>query len=192
MPMDYSYAVGGNEKNPVGRGLYKDQKELVAQGVPSVFDPEQDWDTLSNLLKVVGFGVVPPTFPQRCQYLGEDEEGNFLIKDKQFYQIADQALQCSGFLEGGEQLITQGLGLPAKSAFTIPTEHYQCDLSEDATQRSYPLSLHTVMLDTDKQTIELVYSTAIHVDSTEALHVTLQATSPQAPHAEKGVKYGVS
>lgn len=58
--IDYTNAIGGDERNRLGSGIAESNDELLKTKVPSVFYAGQNWQANSNKVQVAGFGPLPP------------------------------------------------------------------------------------------------------------------------------------
>ncbi|NAX23287.1 DUF2169 family type VI secretion system accessory protein [Vibrio sp. V39_P1S14PM300] len=180
--MDYSMALGGDERNRIGGGIADSNRELLEQNVPSVFYPKEDWSANPAKVKVAGFGPVPPFFAQRFRYAGTfdqqwEEERRPLLPldfDGRFFQSAPIDQQCKGYLQGGERMMLSGFSHDDTLSFRIPAEQYRARVMFGDEPVVADMPIYTVFVDTEQQIITLAYTAAFPCQGQEHLLTTSQ------------------
>ncbi|MDN3611784.1 DUF2169 family type VI secretion system accessory protein [Vibrio ostreicida] len=175
--LDYSRALGGDERNRLGTGIATSHKTLIERPVPSVFAPGEDWAPSAKHLKVAGFGPLPPFFSHRAKFAGcfdthwQQHRRPLLPEDfdTRFYQSAPEDQQCDGFLTGGERLMMSGFCHDDVLSFRFPSETYIATALFGEDTRHVPMSLYTVFIDTEEKILTLSYSAAFPCQAQEHL-----------------------
>ncbi|MCG9595572.1 DUF2169 domain-containing protein [Vibrio sp. Isolate25] len=178
--IDYSRALGGDERNRLGSGVAKSSSELLERGVPSVFFPNEDWGPNTKNLRVAGLGPVPPFFSERMQYAGtfddkwQESRRPLLPEDfnRRFYQSAPADQQCNGFLEGGERLMMSGFSHDDVFSFRIPSEKYVAVADFGEEKFRIPMAMYTVFIDTEAKRLTISYSASFPCQAKEHLLVS--------------------
>ncbi|MGR5094569.1 DUF2169 family type VI secretion system accessory protein [Vibrio maritimus] len=164
--IDYSNAVGGDERNRIGGGVAKSNAVLVSQVVPSVFYPKEDWTPATNKIRVAGFGPIPPFFDERRRYAGTFDENWVETRkpmlpcdfDVAFNQSAPKDQQCNGYLLGGERIVLSGFCHDETLAFRIPSSLYTAVAHFGKHMRKETMSIYTLFIDTETKTLSLSYN----------------------------------
>ncbi len=164
--IDYSLAIGGDERNRLGGGIATSTKALLAQPVPGIFYPTEDWGIKVKHLRVAGFGPLPPFFSDRYRYAGTfDEQWQQNRRpilpedfDRRFYQCAPFDQQCQGYLQGGERIMLSGFNHDDTLSFRMPHQHFkaQAVFGEEIVTKAMPV--YTVAIDTEAQALYVTYS----------------------------------
>ncbi|MER2494643.1 DUF2169 domain-containing protein [Vibrio neptunius] len=178
--IDYSKALGGDERNRVGCGVAKSSAELMAMPVPSVFYPNEEWAPNTKNLRVAGLGPIPPFFTQRVKYAGtfddawQEHRRPLLPEDfnPKFYQSAPEDQQCNGFLEGGERLMMSGFSHDDVLAFRIPAEKYVAVADFGEEKLSAAMAMYTLFVDTEEQRLTISYNASFPCQGKEHLLVS--------------------
>lgn len=177
--IDYSCAIGGDEKNRLGCGIATSKKALLAQPVPTVFYPNEDWSANNKPIRVAGFGAVPPFFIARLTLAGTFDEHWQLTRkpllpddfDRAFFQSAPPDQQCKGHLHGGERIMLSGCSHDAPFSFRIPNEHYLAQIQIGDKSHQTPMVIHTVFIDAEANYVSITYSSSFPCQGQEHLLV---------------------
>ncbi len=175
--IDYTHAIGGDERNRLGSGIADTNEELASMKVPSVFYVGQNWQANSNKVQVAGFGPLPPFFSERSRWAGTfderwQEERRPLWPvdfDDRFYQSAPSDQQCKGYLIGGERLMVSGFCHDDALSFRIPTEKYQTIVTFQDKEEILLMPIYTVWIDANKKRVEVIYTASFHCQDREHL-----------------------
>ncbi|MGF1806328.1 DUF2169 domain-containing protein [Aliivibrio sifiae] len=175
--IDYTHAIGGDERNRLGSGIADTNEELASMKVPSVFYVGQNWQANSNKVQVAGFGPLPPFFSERSRWAGtfderwqEERRPLWPIDfDDRFYQSAPSDQQCKGYLIGGERLMVSGFCHHDALSFRIPTEKYQATVTFQDKEEISLMPIYTVWIDANKKRVEVIYTASFHCQDREHL-----------------------
>lgn len=175
--IDYTNAIGGDERNRLGSGIADTNEELASMKVPSVFYVGQNWQANSNKVQVAGFGPLPPFFSERSRWAGtfderwqEERRPLWPIDfDDRFYQSAPHDQQCKGYLIGGERLMVSGFCHNDALSFRIPTEKYQATVTFQDKEERALMPIYTIWIDANKKRVEVVYTASFHCQDREHL-----------------------
>ncbi|PQJ84379.1 DUF2169 family type VI secretion system accessory protein [Aliivibrio sifiae] len=175
--IDYTNAIGGDERNRLGSGIADTNEELASMKVPSVFYVGQNWQANSNKVQVAGFGPLPPFFSERSRWAGtfderwqEERRPLWPIDfDDRFYQSAPHDQQCKGYLIGGERLMVSGFCHDDALSFRIPTEKYQATVTFQDKEEISLMPIYTVWIDANKKRVEVIYTASFHCQDREHL-----------------------
>ncbi|WP_072054256.1 DUF2169 family type VI secretion system accessory protein [Aliivibrio fischeri] len=175
--IDYSNAIGGDERNRIGGGAAETNAELLKAKVPSIFYPDQNWQASSKKVKVAGFGPMPPFFHDRAKWAGTFDEKWFEERrpvwpidfDDRFYQSAPQDQQCNGYLQGGERLMVSGFCHNDALSFRIPSEKFQAVAVFNGKEEKINMPMYTLWIDTENKRIEATYTAAFPCQNREHL-----------------------
>ncbi len=175
--IDYTHAIGGDERNRLGSGIADTNEELASMKVPSVFYVGQNWQANSNKVQVAGFGPLPPFFSERSRWAGtfderwqEERRPLWPIDfDDRFYQSAPSDQQCKGYLIGGERLMVSGFCHDDALSFRIPTEKYQATVTFQDKEEISLMPIYTVWIDANKKRVEVIYTASFHCQDREHL-----------------------
>lgn len=175
--IDYSFAIGGDERNRLGCGIAKTNQELVTQCVPAVFYLKEDWRANPKNSRVAGLGSVPAFFSDRLKLAGtfdkrwELERRPLLPEDfdHAFFQCAPPDQQCKGHLLGGERIMLSGCSHDFPLSFRVPSERYVAEARIAGKLHLAPMRIYTVFIDSESQFISITYSASFPCQGQEHL-----------------------
>lgn len=164
--IDYTHALGGDERNRLGGGAANTKKDLLAQCVPCVFYPKENWNANNKNMRVAGFGALPPFFMERLKWAGTfdadwEKERRPLFPedfDRRFYQNVPEDQQCKGILSGGERIILSGFSHDEPLSFRIPKTRVMAEIKKGEEKSQEDMRIHTVFIDTESGIISITYS----------------------------------
>lgn len=185
--IDYSYAIGGDERNRMGCGVATSNQQLLEQPVPRIFYPNEDWTATSKQIKVAGFGSVPPFFESRQRLAGtfddewlENRKPTLPVDfDRRFYQTAPLDQQCKGHLSGGERIMMSGFCHDDTLTFRLPKTRYQAEARFKDQTITADMSIFTLFVDTETKKLSLTYTAAFPCQDQEHLLISTVITNTQ-------------
>jgi hypothetical protein len=180
VPLTYERAYGGfhqppkgprlfDPRNPVGRGFRGQRKagEMAGLPYPSLFDPRQLRDDLSERTIPVGVGYVAPNWEPRVSYGGtygapwEEKRAPFLPEDfdPRFLQAASSGLTAPQELRGGEPIeIVNGAPPPhSVQKYVLPRCELRAEVCIGSKKTAPRLSLDTVLLEPEQTRFSLIW-----------------------------------
>lgn len=180
--IDYSCAIGGDERNRIGGGVAKSNQELLEQKVPSVFYSQENWQSSTNKIRVAGFGPLPPFFKSRSVLAGTFDDHWVMSRkpmlpedfDLRFYQSAPLDQQCKGHLVGGERIVISGFCHNETLSFRIPATQYSATANFDGEIQRRAMDIYTVFIDAEAKTLSLSFNASFPCQGREHLLTTTQ------------------
>lgn len=175
--IDYSFAIGADERNRLGCGVAKTNTELLKQNVPAIFYPKEEWTPNNKKTRVAGFGALPPFFSARLIFAGTfDKQWELTRKpllpedfDCHFFQSAPLDQQCKGYLSGNELISLSGFSHGDVLSFHVPSEHYLACVHIGEVVYQAPMHIYTVYVDTDSQCLSISYCASFPCQGQEHL-----------------------
>ena len=181
MPLVYERAFGGRDltrpeaadtefdaRNPVGVGFLSKKHGVVREGapLPNLEDPYEPISTPTDRPQPAGFGFIGAHWQPRVSFAGtyddrwQNERMPLLPEDfdPRFYNAANPALTCNGFLRGGEPIEVANASPHGTLRFSLPSSSpYGTIRTKDGELHRIPMALDTVVLDTDQAKLFLVW-----------------------------------
>jgi hypothetical protein len=202
MPLVFERAFGGADnshanpknhefeaRNPVGRGFRASTSTALIDGVtlPNLEDPNGLIRSANDRPEPCGLGFTGAHWLPRLRYQGTYDEAWMekrmplppLDFDERFYNSAAPGLTCPDYLLGGEPVVVIGATSDGRRSFRLPKVSFNCTICIDVDVMDLPVSLNTIVVDTDAEEIVLVWrgSFSIHKRTEEVrwTHVVLDA-----------------
>jgi hypothetical protein len=191
MPLVWERAFGGADevdgvryeepRNPSGVGFRKKGGSSPIDGSPlpnleRIGSPMTSW---TDTPPPAGLGPVSPHWEPRRSYAGtyddawQRQRAPYLPTDfdPRFLQCAPIDLIAPTYLTGGEPVVLEGLSGDGPQRFTLPRASLDVAFVLDGTAHPRPALLDTVILDSDRQWVSLVWRAAFPADK-RALRVS--------------------
>lgn len=186
MPLTWANAFGGPgfAKNPVGKGLGSELPNVEAAAGPVRGRGDRP--------EPGGFGPINPAWPPRAGKLGKAYGKAWREKRHPFYAEdfdwtsfhaapADQQLQ--GYLRGDEELVLHNLH-PTEPIFRarLPGVRVRAFVNDDAARfREIAMTIDTLLVDTDREVVEITYRGVTAVRDMELADVKTLLIASEAP-----------
>jgi len=181
IPLRYERAFGGWDRsdpdpekhrpfrpNPVGCG-YHSPKEPFRQGLrlPNLEDPNAPLQRWGQRVMPVGFGFLAPDWEPRSYHAGSYDEAWMNERmpllpqdfDRRFFNAASPGLIAPGYLRGDESVGVSGATASGQVMFALPglgPPQIRCELHH-LPDVAIAMNLDTVIIDTDAETVTLLY-----------------------------------
>ncbi len=200
IPLIFEHAFGGADnshpnpknhefeaRNPVGRGFRAHTSAARIDGValPNLEDPSNLIRSADDRPEPCGLGFTGANWLPRLRYQGTYDDAWMEQRmpllpsdfDERFYNSAAPGLTCLDYLSGGEPVVVIGATRDWRRSFRLPKVSFKCTICIDVDVLDLPVSLNTVVVDTDAEEIVLVWrgSFSIHKRTEEVrwTHVVL-------------------
>jgi hypothetical protein len=191
MPLVWERAYGGVDasrrkvraepRNPVGQGFRAPDSDNPKEELwlPNLEDPAHLISGLRHGPPPACFAPIAPHWEPRCSYAGtyderwQRERAPYLPEDfdPRFFQIAPPDQVASGHLEGGETVEVQGASPAGMLRFRLPIVDLAVTYVLDGAARPAPAVLDTVIVEPDRDRLQMVWRSVIVCDK-KALRVT--------------------
>lgn len=202
MPLVFERAFGGVDnshadpknheleaRNPVGTGFRATTSAAFTDGIalPNLENPSELIRSANDRPEPCGLGFIGANWLPRRRYQGTYDEAWMEQRmplpptdfDERFYNSAAPGLICPGYLQGGEPVVVIGATRDGRRSFYLPGVSLKCTICIDVDVVDLPVSLNTVVVDTDAEEIVLVWrgSFSIHKRTEEVrwTHMVLDA-----------------
>lgn len=205
MPLVYERAFGGwdrtspdpaehefDPRNPVGVGFVSKKHGVVREGspLPNLENPYEPIASPTDRPQPVGFGFIGAHWQPRASFAGtydarwEKERMPLLPEDfnPRFYNAANPALTFQGFLRGGEPVAVTNASPRGTLGFALPAlQPYGTIRLKDGTIERFPMTLDTVVLNTDEEKLFLAWRGSLPIQ--KRLYEIAWAKAQLAPNA---------
>lgn len=205
MPLIYERAFGGTlldpdgrspprieRRNPVGVGLaLAHRRGKAGDPLPNLEDPADLLRGPGQHPAPQGFGFVTASWEPRVLYGGtydarwQRERAPYLPVDfdPRHFQSAAPELTFARHLEGGEPVRLEGVSADGTLAFALPRCALRVDFRVRGQHHTPPVTLETVLVDTDEGSLQLTFRAALACDrcvlQVEQIEVFLDALQLQ-------------
>lgn len=184
LPLLYERCFGGaieratgalalaSEHNPVGRGLFANERDAVGQLMPNFEDPTALLDSPSQRPRPCGFGPVARHWRPRRDFAGTydqlwmDSRLPLWPKDmdERFFLAAAPGLQARPHLRGGEAVRVVGMHPDGDFVLALPRLRLRARFEQGKGSVRRPLVLDAVEIDTDAGTLTMTWRASLVSD----------------------------
>tara|TARA_R110000868_G_scaffold380784_4_gene647049 strand:+ start:41937 stop:42917 length:981 start_codon:yes stop_codon:yes gene_type:complete len=178
-PLIYENAYGGNSEagdkaydaNPVGLGFITREKECDNAQLPFIECPPPAIEKPSQRVKPASFGPIPMEWQPRLAVNLQATADNKKPLPATLYHYAPTDQQFAKPLMGGEQLRLKGF-FPEQEevVLALPVLNVNATLVSKIERRALSLIFDTLLIDTDKREIALIFRTAIRANELAVDH----------------------
>jgi hypothetical protein len=190
MPLVYERAFGGNlvaegirpaaweQRNLVGRGLYRDAMEAAGKPLPNLEDPARRISRWSDRPPPAGFGPIARSWLPRLPFGGAydarwvEERCPLwpLDMDLRFFQAASPGLVAAPYLVGGERVRIEGVSSHGPIEFMIPRRRLIVKSTFRHKVDIRPMVLDGLLIEPDQGAVTLYWRAAVPIQRELHLH----------------------
>lgn len=180
MPLRFEQAFGGtvrdkNEiiehepRNPVGCGLYKDERAARDQPLPNLEDPRALIRSPRDRPPPAAVSPCARNWQPRLAYAGSYDQAWLRTRaplwpvdfNELFFQAAAPGLHCATSLRGGENVLLRGVSPDGDISFVLPSIRLVAKTEFQDTQDRQLMNLDAVDLSPATGTLSLIFRTSV-------------------------------
>lgn len=169
MPLRWERALGGDQRNPVGRSVFRSAREADGAPVPNIEFPHSPITDPCSRSEPAGIGPIAKHWSPRASFAGTYDEAWVAQRaplwpedlDLRFFQSAAPGLTAPTHLVGGEDVVLDGFAAEGTYAFTLPRLRLVCKSVFRTAIHRQPMTLDVVVLEPDQGTLTLLWRATV-------------------------------